>query len=306
MRAILVGAVESSRVALEAFRRSQACDLALVVTLPPEKAVRHSDFVDLSAAAAEAGAELATVDNINRPESLERLRAAEADYLFVIGWSQIFGRELLACFPDRAIGYHPAPLPRMRGRAAIPWTILKQEPISAGTLFWLDEGVDSGRILDQEFFHVAEDETAASLYAKHMDALATMLDRSLEALAAGRERRDVQDESHATWAARRCREDGRIDWSCDADEIDRLVRAVGRPYPGAFTDLEDDPLVIWSSAPSSGGRRHAALPGQIVELADDGSRMLVACGGGTALEVTEWEYDGAARLRLHTRLGGSR
>lgn len=306
MRAILVGAVESSRVALEAFRRSKACDLELVITLPPEKAGRHSDFVDLSDAAAGAGAALATVDNINRPEALERLRGVGADYLFVIGWSQIFGEEVLASFPDRVIGYHPAPLPRMRGRAAIPWTILKQEPITAGTLLWLDKGIDSGPILDQEFFHVAEDETAASLYEKHMRALATMLDRSLDALAAGRARMDAQDESHATWAARRTQEDGRIDWRCRAEDIDRLVRAAGKPYPGAFTELDGERLVIWSSTTSSGGRRHAALPGQIIELTNDGSRMVVACGDSTALDISEWEYHGATNPRLHSRLGGTR
>src|SRR3546814_17829006 len=78
-----------------------------------------------------------------------------------MGWSQICGPAFRALFPDRAIGYHPAALPRLRGRAAIPWTILQQEPITAGTLFWIDAGTDTGDIADQQFFHVAPDETAA-------------------------------------------------------------------------------------------------------------------------------------------------
>src|SRR3546814_5174240 len=75
----------------------------------------------------------------------------------------------------------PAPLPRLRGRGVIPWTILANEPITAGTLFWIDDGADSGPILEQAFFHVAPDETAASLYARHMRALGEMMPRALAA-----------------------------------------------------------------------------------------------------------------------------
>src|SRR3546814_7956697 len=68
---------------------------------------------------------------------LDAIRAADADYVFVIGWSQICGREFQAAAHGQVIGYHPAPLPRLRGRGVIPWTILADEPITAGTLFWI-------------------------------------------------------------------------------------------------------------------------------------------------------------------------
>src|SRR3546814_4028654 len=97
----------------------------------------------------------------------------------------------------------PAPLPRLRGRGVIPWTILADEPITAGTLFWIDDGVDSGPILEQAFFHVAPDETAASLYARHMRALGEMMTRALAALATGSPPRLEQDERYASWAAKR-------------------------------------------------------------------------------------------------------
>jgi methionyl-tRNA formyltransferase len=303
VRAILVGAVESTRVALEAFRRSGDCDLSLVLSLLPEKASRHSDFVDLSPDTTNAGIPLVTVNNINEPASIELIGQAEADYMFVIGWSQICGPEVMGSMPDRIIGYHPAPLPRMRGRAAIPWTILQEEPITAGTLFWIEDGVDSGPILDQEFFHVANDETAASLYDRHMEALAAMIARTLERMARGQVRRDPQDDRYASWAAKRTAEDGKIDWNRPAAEIDRLVRAVGRPYPGAFTEFNGERLVIRSSRPVSVGARHAALPGQIVENGNTSGNFVVNCGGDSALEVLEWECQGDSAPRLHAKLG---
>lgn len=300
MRAAIIGAVESTQVALEAVGRAPGWEAALVLTLHADLAARHSDFVDLAPVAARLGARLHTVRNVNDPDALEQLRAAAPDVILVIGWSQICGEGVSACAPGRIIGYHPAALPRLRGRAVIPWTLLNREPITAGSLFWIDEGVDTGAILDQHFFHVAPTETAESLYAKHMRALGVMLDRTLPALAAGQERRDPQDEALATWAARRTAEDGRIDWSARAQDIALLVRAVGRPYPGAFTAAGQDRLVIWSASVVDGTRHHATT-GQVVTR--DGGGFAVMCGDGNLLDVTEWS-SGTGRLpAAHQRLG---
>lgn len=300
MRAAIIGAVESTQVALEAVGRAPGWEAALVLTLHADLAARHSDFVDLAPVAARLGARLHTVRNVNDPDALEQLRAAAPDVILVIGWSQICGEGVSACAPGRIIGYHPAALPRLRGRAVIPWTLLNREPITAGSLFWIDEGVDTGAILDQHFFHLAPMETAESLYAKHMRALGVMLDRTLPALAAGQERRDPQDEALATWAARRTAEDGRIDWSARAQDIALLVRAVGRPYPGAFTAVGQDRLVIWSASVVDGTRHHATT-GQVVTR--DGGGFAVMCGDGNLLDVTEWS-SGTGRLpAAHQRLG---
>lgn len=303
MRAILVGAVESTLVALEAIHRNTDFDLALVLSLSHDKASRHSDFVDLRAAAEANSVPFTAIENINRPEAIESIRAAAADYLFIIGWSQICGDDVMSAMPDRIIGYHPAALPRMRGRAAIPWTILQQEPITAGSLFWMDSGVDTGATLDQEYFHVAEDETASSLYQRHMEALAVMLDRTLPVLASGDSPRRDQEERHATYAARRTAKDGLIDWLQNASEIERLVRAVGKPYPGAYAVLHNTKLIIWSAELSSIGSRHAAVPGQIIQLDIEKNLLVVACGDNTALKITNWEFQSSSIIRLHAKLG---
>jgi len=302
MRAILVGAVDSSQVALEALARSSGWTVAAVVTLDQGLNGRHSDFVDLGPAAAKAGCPVIRVDNINRDAALSAIGAVVADYIFVIGWSQICGPHFLDLAKDRVIGYHPTALPRMRGRAAIPWTILNDEPITAGTLFWIDHGTDTGDVLDQQYFHVAPDETAATLYAKHMEALSAMLDRSLPALADGRTPRRQQNEACATWTARRTPAEGRIDWSAPAENVLRLIRASGRPYPGAFTQLGETPLQIWAASYAPLGNRHCARPGQVLETCNDG--FTVMCGANTAIMVTDWS--GASQTpRRHALLGAA-
>lgn len=303
MSAILVGAVDSSRVALEAFARSSDWTLAAVVTRDRGLDGGHSDFVDLGGAAAGIGSPVIRIDNVNRDAALSAVGAVGADYIFVIGWSQICGPRFLDLAKNRVIGYHPAALPRMRGRAAIPWTILRDEPITAGTLFWIDQGTDTGDVLDQHYFHVAPEETAATLYAKHMEALSTMLDRSLPVLFSGETPRRRQDEACATWAARRKPADGRIDWSAPAEDVLRLIRASGHPYPGAFTLAGETRLQIWAASPTLLGSRHFAQPGQVLEIRDDA--FIVMCGAKTAIAVTEWSH-ALGTPRLHSVLGSQR
>lgn len=300
MRALLIGAVEGTRVAADAIGGAPGWELAAIATLPPELAIRHSDFVDLAPVAAHRGAALLHVAQCNAPAFLHQMRALAPDIVFVIGWSQICGPEFRAAAGGRVVGYHPAPLPRLRGRAVIPWTILLDEKITASSLFWIDDGVDSGPLLAQRFFHVAPGETAASLYAKHMAALGAMLGELLPRLALGPVPGEPQDEAVATWATRRRPSDGRIDWRATADEIERLVRAVGRPYPGAFTDSGGARITIWSARACACAERQHASPGQVVLRDEIG--FAVRCGDGRALHVLDFEAE-SGEPALHGILG---
>lgn len=300
MRAVVVGAVGSTEVVLDAFAAAQGWAVPLVVTLPLELQSRHSDFVDLGPQADALGSKVLRTSKTNDADTLQAIRDAGPDYIFVVGWSQLCKSEFLAIRPRKVIGYHPAALPRLRGRAALPWTILLDEKITAGSLFWMEEGTDDGDLLAQSYFHLAPDETAAELYDKHMAALRAMLDECLPQLASGKETRRVQDERYATWAAKRTPRDGLIDWSQDARSIDRLVRAVGKPYPGAFTFDGDRKLVIWSSTPIDGPSRYHAAPGQIVARQD--GTLVVQTGSGL-LRANKWECEGDTAPRLHAYLG---
>lgn len=300
MRAVVVGAVESTAVLADALIDTDGWSIPLIVTLSADLNSRHSDFVDMQPCANRAGARLHATRNSNDAGTLEAIRAAEADYIFVVGWSQICKPEFLALKPGKVIGYHPAPLPRLRGRAVIPWTILLDEKITAGSLFWVDEGTDSGDLLAQRYFHLASDETAQELYDKHMQCLAAMLEEVLPMMARGEERRIVQDARYATWAARRTPADGQVNWQASAADIDRLVRAVGRPYPGAFTFAKGNKLIVWASALDNRAERFHGQPGQIVAL-EDGDLLVQTRAG--LLRLTEWEYEAGGVPPMHAVLG---
>jgi len=297
----MVGAVTSTQVAARAVIEAPDWQLSALATLPPHQSGRHSDYVDLSSLCEDAGARLIHAAQINDEDVIAQIREAEPDLVLVIGWSQICRAEFLGIRPGRVFGYHPAALPRLRGRAPIPWTILAGEPITAGTIFRIDEGVDSGDIIAQRFFHVAERETAQSLYRKHMAALPLLIEDTLAAASRsdGPISGEPQQECYATYGAKRTPEDGRIDWSAPTADIDRLIRAVGRPYPGAFSDFGTNRLTIWSAKPHPSCTSHMALPGQIV--AASGGSIWVRTLDGT-MEIDEWEVAGGKWPKIHDRL----
>lgn len=286
LRVALVGAVQSTQVALRALADCGHAPV-LVFTLPLEKQARHSDFVDLEPLATEVGATLVRVDDVNAPEAVASLREAAPDLLLVIGWSRICGSEFRGVARLGTLGYHPTLLPAMRGRAALGWTILLDLKRSGGTLFWMDEGVDSGPIAAQQAFDIPPGTDLGELMELQMSALAAMIPPLFAQLEKGVAPSQPQDHSQATYLAVRRAADGEIDWTRPAEEIERLVRAVTRPYPGAFSRLGEREVVVWRARVVSYRQWFAAV-GQVFTY-EEGAPV-VRCGDGTDLAIIEYEF----------------
>ncbi len=305
IRTIFIGAVESSAIALDTMISCAMPPLA-IVTLPESKASRHSDYIDLYPLAVRTGIPVIETTQINAPETLERLRVYAPDYLLVIGWSQICTPEVLALPSRGVIGYHPAPLPLNRGRAVIPWTILQRQTETGASLFWMDAGVDSGDILVQHHFTLDPDETARTLYDKHLLCLRAMVPEALHHLRDDNAPHMPQDHTRATYCAKRTPADGYITWENSAESIWTMIRATTRPYPGAFTVYHGKPLLLWKAELLS----HAPYWGSSGQIQDFWeSDAVITCGDGRHLLLREIQYlDGAPCapqkiLKQHDRLG---
>jgi methionyl-tRNA formyltransferase len=301
MQIILIGAVDSTEIALKTLVNCGAAPAALF-TLPPSKAARHSDYVDLEPLATQYGVPVEAALNVNSKEVLEKLRSYQPDYILVIGWSQICRTEFLNLAKIGAIGCHPAALPENRGRAALPWTIIQRIRETGLTLFWLDEGADSGDIILQEKFAVAADETATSLYAKHCLCIENLLKKLVPLMEEAKVPRLPQQHDRATYCAKRVADDGLIDWNLDAQTIWTLIRAVTKPYPGAFTFYKHKKLTIWS-ADLIGEAPYWGLPGQIQAINNEG--ILVQCGDRQhiLLKTYEFENEEEVTFKIHDKLG---
>lgn len=255
--------------------------LDLAITLEDDMAQGKSGRVWLDEFCGAREVELVKIRNINRIDAIEAIRAREIDWLFIIGWSQIARDEVLSAPKRGVIGMHPTLLPVGRGRAAIPWAILKGLDETGVTMFQLDAGVDTGPIIAQHKIPLRPDTTATDLYDEvdrvHVELMRDVFPKLRDGLLAP----VPQDNSLATeWPGRKP-DDGAIDLAGSAVEAERLVRAVTRPYPGAFVDVPGGRLVVWSArlAPASGG----GLPGRDM-------RVPILPFADGALVATEWDW----------------
>jgi methionyl-tRNA formyltransferase len=219
----------------------------------------------------------------------------------VIGWSRICGPELRRSARLGTLGYHPTLLPKMRGRAALAWTIILACERTGGTLFWLDEGVDSGAIAAQEAFDLSAEVTLPELIELQKAALAAMVPPLVAALARGEVPAMVQNHDEATYLAVRRPGHGEIDWRDPADEIERLVRATSRPYPGAFTWHGGRKLLVWSAKVVRYPQWYAQA-GQVFTYED--GVPIVRCGGSTDIALLDYDLVAEEGEAAPKRLSG--
>ena len=193
---------------------------------------------------------------------------------------------------------HPTLLPRHRGRAPIPWAILTGLARTGVTLFEIvDATADSGSIVGQVTLDIAPDETATTLFARIADAHVELTQELLPQTSRGTAPRIPQDPSRASSWPRRTPADGIIDWDTRAPYLYDWVRAQTRPYPGAFTFLGDEKVIVWSARPVD--LADAAPAGTVVEVGPGGP--VVACGEGAL--VLEEIQTSAGELEVGARLG---
>jgi methionyl-tRNA formyltransferase len=297
MRTVWVSFDTIGRDCLEAAANSGA-EIVGVVTLPGPIDPNRSGQCAFDDVAARLDAALVETRDVNAPETLNVLRKLEPELIFVVGWSQLVHDPFIALAREGVFGMHPTLLPRHRGRAPIPWTILAGLARTGVTLFEIvDATPDSGGIVGQVTLDIAQDETATSLFARIADAHVELTREYVPRLIARDAPRIAQDPTRASAWPRRAPADGIIDWETRAPYLYDWVRAQTRPYPGAFTFLGDEKVIVWGARAVE--LAEAAPAGTIVRV--DAGEPVVACGEG-ALVLEEFQTD-AADLAVGARLG---
>ena len=281
-----LGCHQEGQAPLQALLRS-GWKLDCLITLRSDQRARRSGAADFEPVAEAQGTPLFCVANINDEESQALLRARQLDLLFVIGWSQILRPEVLALAQLGVVGSHASLLPHDRGSAPVNWCLMRGDRMTGCTLFWLDPAVDRGDIIDQEPIPISPYDTCATIYEKVGQANARMILGFLDELDRGRLPRRPQGDCEGGVLPRRRPEDGLVDWTQSADRLYDFIRALTRPYPGAFSWLGDTPYRIWTSARLDLQLLPAHRPGTVLgPCRSPESRacgQIVACGLGALL-----------------------
>jgi UDP-4-amino-4-deoxy-L-arabinose formyltransferase/UDP-glucuronic acid dehydrogenase (UDP-4-keto-hexauronic acid decarboxylating) len=256
-------------------------------------------FASVADTARSAGIPTFSPANVNQPRWVEHVAALAPDLLLSFHYRHLLKRALLALPRSGALNLHASLLPRYRGRSPLNWQLACGETESGVTLHHMVGRADAGDIVAQRRVPVDPDDTALALYRKLIRAAEALLERQLPTLLEGRAARSAQDERLATTFRGRTPEDGRIDWKRPAAEIHNLVRAVCRPWPGAFSDVGGGRLLVWRTAvrPAVAGAP-ALAPG---ELWRGAGSWFVGSGDGL-LELLEFESSVPGGLRSGQRL----
>jgi len=246
MRILFMGTAELACPCLEALAKLQQYELVGVVTQPdrPKGRDLKSSSPPVKIVANRLGLAVHQPMKIREAASVEQIRAAHPDVIIVVAYGQILPNTVLEIPPRGCINVHTSLLPRWRGAAPIQYAILHGDRETGVTTMFMDEHMDTGDIILQRTEPIRLDDTSATLHDRLAVLGATTLLETINLLAAGQLSRTKQDEAHATYAKKLTREDGRIDWTKTAAQLERQVRAFD-PWPGAYTFLDDLMVKVW-------------------------------------------------------------
>lgn len=246
MRTAFVGCVQIGHTVLQRLYEA-GFHVDLVVTLDRASAGETSGYVDFHQLAEINGSTLLTTKDINSSETVTALRLLAPDVIVVCGWQQILGKELLAIPARGTVGFHSSLLPHYRGHAPVNWAIIMGEKKTGATFFFLDHRADCGDIIDQEAFDITLADDCATVYAKSAEACARMLITRLPAVADGTVIRHHNPSASYPSYPRRKPGDGLIDFNRSALEVYNWIRALTRPYPGAFFIRGKEKIRVWQA-----------------------------------------------------------
>ncbi len=263
MNIIFIGGVKFSLDLLKSILENN-WSVSSVFSYDDSKKKIYSDFASLDEITSRFNVKHFKVININDENNVEIIKKIKPDLILVMGWSQLLNNDILKIPKLGVIGSHPTELPKYRGRAPIPWSILKGLKESALTFFYVSEGTDDGDILAQQKFRITDSDDATSIYDKITEIGKTMILENLQLIRDGKIKKRKQNSAEFIeyWPKRKP-EDGKIIWSKTAKDIHNLIRATTHPYPGAFIIFKNSKLKIWKSSYIDNDNSE---PGKIIDV----------------------------------------
>lgn len=305
MRVVFMGTPQFAALSLKALIQA-GHEVVLVVTQPDREKGRGKKTAagPVKELAVAEGIEVFQPERIKTPEAVEKLAGYGADIFIVAAFGQILSREILELPRFGCINVHASLLPKYRGASPVQWAILEGETITGVTIMQMDEGLDTGDIISSRKVSITVDDTGESLLNRLAEEGASLLTETLLLIESGEAEAQKQDNSISSYAKLLKKEDGRLDFSRPAHELDRVIRAFN-PWPGAFTTLGGRMLKIWNAEPVEShevfSKEAPPAFGTIINVEDDSFDILTR---GGALRVFQLQAEGKKRMSTADFLRG--
>lgn len=299
MKVIFMGTPDFSVKALESIINA-GHEVAVVVTQPDKKKGRGNQmqFPPVKETALQYSLDVYQPERVRDEEFVEFLRSLNADIIVVSAFGQILPKSILEMTKYGCINIHASLLPKYRGAAPIQWSIIDGEEKTGVTIMQMNEGLDTGDILEVEEVEISPEETGGSLFDKLSYIGAGLVVRTMEHIEQGNINPIKQEEDKSNYAKRLTKELGNIDFSKSAESIERLIRGLN-PWPSAYTKLNGKTLKIWCADVAD--REYEGVAGEIVDV--DRQAFYVKTGEKT-LAVKELQLEGKKRMETQAFLLG--
>lgn len=233
---------------------------------------------------------------IKTDEFFNEVKSINPDLIAVVAYGKILPKNILEMPKYGCINVHASLLPKYRGAAPINWAIVRGETKSGVTTMLMDEGMDTGDILQIEEVEIGENETSTELAVKLSDLGAKLLLKTIDLIEKNEIKPIRQNDNEATYAPLMKKENGKIDWNKSAAEIQNLIRGM-QPWPNAYTTLNGKNLKIFKAEITEGSGK----PGEIFIF--DKTSLKVATGSNF-LNIKELQIEGSKRMEIEDFLRG--
>lgn len=210
-----------------------------------EKKVVNSNYADLSKYAEKLNIPYYVVESTEEKKItnyIHDLKELSPDVILAIGWYYMVPKIIREIPTEGVWGIHASLLPNYAGGAPLVWAIINGETQTGVTLFRMDSGVDDGDIIYQKKLSIDKKDTIKTMIKKTSITSKSII---LKSLLADKIKYKPQDKSKIIVYPQRSPDDGEIDWSWDNEKIKNFVRAQTKPYPGAWTTINNKKVILW-------------------------------------------------------------
>jgi methionyl-tRNA formyltransferase len=247
MKVFFIGSVEIGFTILKSIYKVTHVDT--ILTLPLEKENITSGFVNFEPIAKKYNSRLIRTSDTNTIEMVNLIRLENPDLIIVCGWQRLICQEILDIPRLGTIGFHSSLLPKYRGRAPVNWAIIMGEKETGITMFYLTPEADDGDIIAQKSFPILLNDDCNTIYKKSALAGAELIKEYLPKIQNNSIQRIHNQSASFPAYPKRTPKDGLIDFNRSALDVYNFIRALTKPYPGAYYfDENGNKVIVWKCA----------------------------------------------------------
>jgi len=259
------------------------------VFCPPDR----GDKVDpIKQAALDAGIQVFQPKRMKDPEAYDRMVSLNPDLAVLAFVTDIVPGKVLDVPKLGSICYHPSILPKYRGASAINWAVINGETKSGLTIFWVDEGIDTGDMLLQKEVDIGPNETTGEVYFNKLYPLGVeAVLEAVDLIAKGQAPRLPQDHSKGTYDPPCDEKVAGLDWNLSGRQVFNFIRGCD-PQPGATTSFRGEKVKLYNAQFLE--EAHSAQPGEVLEVTDKGLKVAVF---GAAVLITRFRTKDLGKVK---------